>query len=99
MDCVRVCLAGTSNLHLANRAFCDLLFCFVRRLNSASHILANKSVQERRFLLKIICFPRNFLSESQLFRIPSDLLSPPFVPGLGNAAKSSVSPGVIGAIQ
>lgn len=73
MDCVRLCLISASNLHLANRALCDVLFCFVLRLNSASHILAKRSVQERRFLLKIICFPRNFLVKANSC-IPSDLL-------------------------
>lgn len=67
VDSVRLCLTGTSNLHLANRDLCDLLFCFMLRLNSASHILAKRSVQERRFLLKIICFPRNFLVKANSF--------------------------------
>lgn len=48
------------NLLLANGALHDLLFCFVLGLNSASHILAKRSIQERRFLLKRIYFPRNF---------------------------------------
>lgn len=49
-----------SNLLLVNGAFCHLLLCIVPRLNSASYILAKSSVQERRFLLKIMHFPRNF---------------------------------------
>jgi len=60
VHCVSSCLTGTLNLLLANGALHDLLVCFVLRLNSASHVLAKRSVQERRFLLKMIYFPRNF---------------------------------------
>lgn len=72
-DCVRLCLAGTSNLHLANRALCDLLFCFVLRLNSASHILGMEKCPREKVFIKNNMFSQKLLSESQLFCIPSNL--------------------------
>lgn len=95
MHCVRSRLTGTFNLLLANGAIRDLLFCFVLRLNSAAHVLAKRSVRERRFLLKIIYFPRNFcVKASSCAFLVLTFFS--FLMGLGNAAKNSVSPGIYG---
>lgn len=74
--CVRSLLTNALNLLLANWALCDLLVCVVLRLNCASRLLAESSVQERRFLLKI--FSQKLLFESQLLCIPSNLLFPHF---------------------
>lgn len=73
---VRSLLTKTVNLPLANQALRDLLLCVVLRLHCASRLLAESSVQERRFLLKI--FSQKLLFESQLSCIPSNLLFPHF---------------------
>lgn len=101
MHCMRSCLTGTFNLILANGALRDLLFCFVLRLNSASHVLARRSVQERRFLLKNNIFSQKLLCESQLLCIPSNLVSSPLLRDLVMLQKNQYLQEfrIIGAIQ
>lgn len=93
VHCVRLRLTGTFNLLLSNGALRDLLFCFVLRLNSASHVLTKEKCPREKVVIKNDIFSQKLLCESQFFCIPNNLLSPPLLWDLVMLQKNTVSPG------